>query len=199
MDMLPEKGTFADLFAGCGTFTGPMLARGPVDAYDNVTSAIRALDKAKGPKPLKAILRDLYRNPIEGTETKRYDAVVFDPPRAGAEQQARTLARSEVPLVIGASCNPATFARDARILVDGGYDLNSVTMLNWSPLSTATSVPPPCGTALPGNGTLAATRRYARQAALELRPFERRSHAPHRPAGHRGVDAARQPAAVFVQ
>jgi 23S rRNA (uracil1939-C5)-methyltransferase len=135
MDMLPEKGTFADLFAGCGTFTGPMLTRGPVDAYDNVAAAIRALDKAKGPKPLKAIQRDLYRNPIEGTETKRYDAVVFDPPRAGAEQQARALARSAVPLVIGVSCNPGTFARDARILVDGGYDLNSVTVVdqfNWS-------------------------------------------------------------------
>ncbi len=135
MEQLPEKGTFADLFAGCGTFTGPMLARGPVDAFDNVGAAIRALDKAKGPKPLKAIQRDLFRNPLEGSDLKRYDAVVFDPPRAGAQSQAQGLAMSGVPVVIGVSCNPATFARDARILVDGGYVLESVQVIDqftWS-------------------------------------------------------------------
>ncbi len=132
MAALPAHGTFADLFAGCGTFTGPMLARGAVDAYENAESAVRALDKAKGAKPLTAIRRDLFRAPIDG---KRYDAVVFDPPRVGAEAQSRKLAGGDVPRIVGVSCNPVTFARDARILVDGGYRLDSVQVIDqfiWS-------------------------------------------------------------------
>ncbi|MBX7198097.1 MAG: class I SAM-dependent RNA methyltransferase [Rhodospirillaceae bacterium] len=132
MAALPASGTFADLFAGCGTFTGPMLARGSVDAFENAALAVRALDKAKGTAPVTAVRRDLFRDPVEG---KRYDAVVFDPPRLGAEAQSKALAVSDVPRVVGVSCNPVTFARDARILVEGGYRLESVRVVDqfiWS-------------------------------------------------------------------
>jgi 23S rRNA (uracil1939-C5)-methyltransferase len=135
MELLPRSGKFADLFSGCGTFTGPMLERGAVDAYESVGPAIRALDKAKGTRPLKAIRRDLFVNPLRRDEANRYDAIVFDPPRAGAQEQVRTLASSRTPLLVGVSCNPATFARDARILVDGGYWLDSVRVVDqftWS-------------------------------------------------------------------
>ncbi|MEI9986724.1 MAG: hypothetical protein WDN69_28265 [Aliidongia sp.] len=117
MELLPRTGKFADLFSGCGTFTGPMLQRGAVDAYESVGSAIRALDKAKGVRPLKAIRRDLFLHPLRRDEANRYDAIVFDPPRAGAQEQVRILASSRTPLLVGVSCNPATFARDAQILV----------------------------------------------------------------------------------
>jgi 23S rRNA (uracil1939-C5)-methyltransferase len=130
MELLPSAGTFADLFSGCGTFSGPMLNRGPVDAYDGVGAAIAALDKSKGVQPLKAMQRDLFRNPLLSEEAGRYDAIVFDPPRAGAHEQARALASGRPPIVIGVSCNPATFARDARTLVDGGYELKTVKIVD---------------------------------------------------------------------
>jgi 23S rRNA (uracil1939-C5)-methyltransferase len=132
---LPEAGTFADLFAGCGTFTGAMLARGTVDAYESAGPAVRALDKAKGPKPLRPFRRDLFRAPLSAEEANRYDAIVFDPPRVGAEDQVRALASSKVPHLIGVSCNPVTFARDARILIEGGYRLDRVGIVDqftWS-------------------------------------------------------------------
>jgi 23S rRNA (uracil1939-C5)-methyltransferase len=135
MALLPRAGKFADLFSGCGTFTGPMLERGGVDAYESVAAAVRALDKAKGDWPLKAIRRDLFVHPLRRDEANRYDAIVFDPPRAGAEAQVRALASSRTPRLVGVSCNPATFARDARILVDGGYRLDSVQIVDqftWS-------------------------------------------------------------------
>lgn len=135
MEMLPAKGRFADLFSGCGTFTGPMLERGPVDAYESVDGAVKALDKAKGAKPLKVIRRDLFRKPLTRDEANRYDAIVFDPPRAGAKEQVEAIAKSKAALLIAVSCNPATFARDARILCDGNYRLDSVRMVDqftWS-------------------------------------------------------------------
>jgi len=130
MDALPASGRFADLFAGSGTFTGPMLARGAVDAFENNTASVQALDTAKGDLPLQAIRRDLYRAPLTRDEAGRYDAIVFDPPRAGADAQARELATSATPVLVAVSCNPATFARDARILVDGGYRLDSVQVID---------------------------------------------------------------------
>lgn len=136
MALLPnKKGHYADLFSGCGTFTGPMLARGSVDAYESVDPAIKALVKAKSTLPLKAFKRDLFRNPLRRDEANRYDAVVFDPPRAGARDQVQALASGSVPLLIGVSCNPATFARDARILCDGKYRLESMRVIDqftWS-------------------------------------------------------------------
>jgi 23S rRNA (uracil1939-C5)-methyltransferase len=132
---MPGAGRFADLFAGCGTFAGRLLARGRVDAFESDAAAVRALTMAAAARPLTAQRRDLFRNPVNADEAARYDAVVFDPPRAGAEAQARALAASRVPCVVGVSCNPATFARDARILADGGYRLRAVTVIDqfaWS-------------------------------------------------------------------
>ena len=135
MAPLPKKGTFADLFCGSGTFSGPMLDRGPVDAFDNGAAAIRALEKSRGPRPLHPRQRDLFKDPLYAEELKRYDAVVFDPPRAGADAQAMQLAASEVPLIVGVSCDPRTFACDARILTAGGYTLESAQVIDqftWS-------------------------------------------------------------------
>jgi 23S rRNA (uracil1939-C5)-methyltransferase len=135
MAALPEKGRFADLFSGCGTFTGPMLERGPVDAYEAVPRAVTALTKAAGERPLRAFKRDLYRRPLSRVELNRYDAIVLDPPRSGCPEQAAELATAKVPVLVGVSCNPATFARDARILAEGGYRLQSLQLIDqflWS-------------------------------------------------------------------
>jgi 23S rRNA (uracil1939-C5)-methyltransferase len=80
-----------------------------------------------GLKPLKAEVRDLFRRPLSREELRDYDAVIFDPPRQGAQAQSLQLAASKVALVIAVSCNAATFARDARVLVDGGYRIETVT------------------------------------------------------------------------
>jgi 23S rRNA (uracil1939-C5)-methyltransferase len=124
-------GTVADLFCGVGPFALRLAERARVTAADNDADAIAALRRgaagAQGLKPLAAQLRDLFRSPLVPAELKRFDAVVFDPPRQGAEAQARELAASTVAAVVAVSCNPATFARDARILVDGGYRLVRVT------------------------------------------------------------------------
>ncbi len=130
MAALPQAGRFADLFAGAGTFTGPMLARGAVDAFENAAPAVRALDDAKAGLALNAIRRDLFRAPVARDEAGRYDAIVFDPPRAGAEAQVKELASAAPPVLVAVSCNPASFARDARILVDGGYRLDSVQVID---------------------------------------------------------------------
>jgi 23S rRNA (uracil1939-C5)-methyltransferase len=123
--------TVADLFAGVGPFVLRLAERARVTAADNDADAIAAMARAaagtQGLKPIEAIERDLFRRPFAPAELKRFDAVVFDPPRQGAEAQARMLAASAVPTVVAVSCNPATFARDARILVDGGYRLMRVT------------------------------------------------------------------------
>jgi 23S rRNA (uracil1939-C5)-methyltransferase len=132
---LPTKGKFADLFSGCGTFSGPMLTRGSVDAYEALPSAVRSLARAAGRQPLKVFRRDLFRRPLHTEEINRYDAVVFDPPRAGCPEQARKMARAKTRTLIGVSCNPATFARDARLLCDGGYWLQSLEIVDqfmWS-------------------------------------------------------------------
>lgn len=124
----------ADLFSGCGAFTFPLAARARVDAFDGESQAIAALGAAarRTPKlkPVTAQVRDLFREPLSALELNAYEAIVFDPPRAGAEAQAQRIARSKVKTVVGVSCNPATLARDARILVDGGYKLRSVTPID---------------------------------------------------------------------
>jgi 23S rRNA (uracil1939-C5)-methyltransferase len=121
----------ADLFCGVGPFALRLAERARVSAADIDAEAIAALKNAasttQGLKPIEAEARDLFRRPYVGAELKRFDAVVFDPPRQGAEAQARELAKSTVPLVIAVSCDRTTFARDARILVDGGYRLKAVT------------------------------------------------------------------------
>jgi 23S rRNA (uracil1939-C5)-methyltransferase len=121
----------ADLFSGIGTFALRLAERARVSAADNEAAAIKALERAAtktpGLKPVEAQTRDLFRRPFMAAELKVFDAVVFDPPRQGAEAQARELAQSKVPIVVAVSCDAATFAHDARILVDGGYKLATVT------------------------------------------------------------------------
>jgi 23S rRNA (uracil1939-C5)-methyltransferase len=87
----------------------------------------KAATSASGLKPIKAEARDLFRRPLMPQELRDYDAVVFDPPRQGAQAQAKQLAASKIPLVIAVSCNVATFTRDARTLIDGGYRMENVT------------------------------------------------------------------------
>ena len=121
----------ADLFAGVGPFALRLARKAAVHAVESDAAALAALDRAaRGAADRRAVVverRDLFRRPLLTSELARFDTVVFDPPRAGAEMQARQLAASTVARVIGVSCNPATFARDARILVDGGYRLVAVT------------------------------------------------------------------------
>jgi 23S rRNA (uracil1939-C5)-methyltransferase len=120
----------ADLFCGVGTFALRLAASARVLAVDSDEAAIAALAraaKAPGLKPVEAVTRDLFRRPLAAAEFKGFDAVVLDPPRHGAEAQARVLAQNAVPRLIYVSCNPASFARDARLLCDGGYRLAGVT------------------------------------------------------------------------
>jgi len=124
----------ADLFCGLGTFTFPLSKSASVLAVDGDRQAIAALrnaaKRAQGLKPIETRVRDLFREPLSARELERYDAVVFDPPRAGAATQAATLAMSKVATIAAVSCNPATLARDARILMDGGYSLERVTPID---------------------------------------------------------------------
>ena len=117
--------TVADLFCGIGPFALRLAERAQVTAIDSDTDAIDALRRAAaatpGLKPVAAQQRDLFRRPLMPRELDWLDAVVFDPPRQGAEAHARALAASAVSTVVAVSCNPITFAGDARILVDGGY------------------------------------------------------------------------------
>ncbi len=124
----------ADLFCGIGPFALRLAETMRVRAFDSSESAVTALRQAAsstaGLKPVEAQTRDLFRRPLVREELKGIDVAVFDPPRQGAEAQARELARSAVPLVIAVSCNPATFARDACLLVEGGYKLGPVTAID---------------------------------------------------------------------
>jgi 23S rRNA (uracil1939-C5)-methyltransferase len=129
----------ADLFSGAGTFTFRLAETARVHAVEADKPALAALDRAwrfsKGLKTVTHEARDLYRRPLMPAELKVYDAVVFDPPRDGAAPQAKELARSQVPTVVAVSCNPATLARDVRYLVDAGYKLGPVAVVDqflWS-------------------------------------------------------------------
>jgi 23S rRNA (uracil1939-C5)-methyltransferase len=121
----------ADLFAGVGPFALRLAERARVLAADSDEGAIDALRRAaagaSGLKPVVAERRDLVRRPFVAQELAGIDAVVFDPPRQGAEAQARELARSKVPVIVAVSCNASTFARDVKLLIDGGYRLGTVT------------------------------------------------------------------------
>jgi 23S rRNA (uracil1939-C5)-methyltransferase len=121
----------ADLFCGVGPFALRLAAKSKIAAFDSDAGAIGALQKAiketPGLKPIKAETRDLFQRPLVPQELRDFDAVVFDPPRQGAQAQVQRLAASKVPVVIAVSCNVATFTRDARILIDGGYKLEGVT------------------------------------------------------------------------
>jgi len=129
----------ADLFAGVGTFALRLAERARVQAIDSDGPALKALAEAarmtQGLKPVSALKRDLFRLPLGAGELNRFDTVVLDPPRAGAVQQARELAKCKVPCIVYVSCSPASFARDARLLVAGGYRLGAITPVDqflWS-------------------------------------------------------------------
>jgi 23S rRNA (uracil1939-C5)-methyltransferase len=125
--------TVADLFCGVGPFALRIAEFARVIAVDGDESAIAALAKAArtpGLRPIDAKSRDLFRRSLVASELRGLDAVVFDPPRQGAQAQAKELAKSAVPLVVAVSCNAATFARDAKILVEGGYQLKVVTPID---------------------------------------------------------------------
>lgn len=128
-----------DLFAGLGTFALPLAEGADVLAVEGEGKMLAALSyAARNTEKLHHIetqTRDLFRRPLEPDEFKGIDAVVIDPPRAGAEAQMRTLAASTVPLIAAVSCNPVTFARDAKILLAGGYRLDFVQVVDqfrWS-------------------------------------------------------------------
>ncbi|MDE1993941.1 MAG: class I SAM-dependent RNA methyltransferase [Rhizobiaceae bacterium] len=124
----------ADLFAGSGTFSLRLARIGRVHAVEGEEKALAALDHAarntQGLKPVTVERRDLFRRPLMTQELKAYDAVVFDPPRAGAEFQSKELARSAVKKIVAVSCNPLTLARDLALLVEGGYRITRVTPID---------------------------------------------------------------------
>jgi 23S rRNA (uracil1939-C5)-methyltransferase len=121
----------ADLFCGVGPFALRLAEHARVRAFDADAPAVAALqhaaDHAQGLKPIAAQVRDLFRSPLSPEELKTFDAVVLNPPRQGSEAQARALAASGMRVLVMVSCSLVTFARDARILVDGGYELVQVT------------------------------------------------------------------------
>ncbi len=129
----------ADLFCGAGPFALRLAETAQVAAFDSDRQAIAALDRARretsGLKPVTATARDLFREPLVASELKDFDAVILDPPRSGAEAQARQLAKSAAGTVIAVACDPASFARDAEILTRGGYRLGAITPVDqfkWS-------------------------------------------------------------------
>jgi 23S rRNA (uracil1939-C5)-methyltransferase len=128
---LAKSQKVADLFSGVGTFAFRIAERAAVHAVESNIAAVNAMQRAiretQGLKPLTIEARDLYRRPLLGPELNKYDAVVLDPPRAGAEAQMRALAASNVPLVISVSCHLGTFVRDAEILTRGGFELKSIS------------------------------------------------------------------------
>ncbi|GLK78203.1 putative RNA methyltransferase [Methylopila jiangsuensis] len=128
---LAKRRKVADLFCGVGAFAFRFAETAEVYAAEADRKAIAALDaaarKAPGLKRIRAEARDLFRRPLTAAELNGFDAVAFDPPRAGAEAQARMIAESKVPLVVAVSCDAGTLARDAAILIRGGYRLTKLT------------------------------------------------------------------------
>jgi len=128
-----------DLFAGCGTFTLPLAERFEMQGVEGDGAMVRALDqgwrRAQGLKAVESVTRDLFRRPMLPDELNRFDFAVLDPPRAGAEAQVAELAASALDCVIYVSCNPVTFARDASVLVNAGFSLEWVQVVDqfrWS-------------------------------------------------------------------
>ena len=137
-DWLGEAPRVADLFAGLGTFAfalaGPTSSLVAVEAARDVHLACRAA-AGRYQRPIEAMHRDLFRNPLRADELAGLDAVVLDPPRAGAREQVAQLAASAVPTIAYVSCNPSSWARDAAVLVAGGYELlelRPIGQFRWS-------------------------------------------------------------------
>ncbi|WP_300032982.1 class I SAM-dependent RNA methyltransferase [uncultured Roseobacter sp.] len=139
LEITQGAGRVIDLFAGCGTFTLPLSETAEVHAVEGEASMLAALDAgwrhASGLRPVTTETRDLFRRPLLPDELARTDAVVLDPPRAGAEAQIAELVKTKVPKIAYVSCNPVTFARDAATLVAAGWHLDHVQVVDqfrWS-------------------------------------------------------------------
>jgi 23S rRNA (uracil1939-C5)-methyltransferase len=131
LEYVKDVTQIADLYCGIGTFAIRMAKKSTIAAYDNnalsIKALIKAVNHAHGLKPVIAIERDLSREPLFPQELKKFDAIVFDPPRAGAAAQAQQLAASTVNKIVAVSCDPASFALDASILTKGGFAIKRVT------------------------------------------------------------------------
>ncbi|QYU67218.1 hypothetical protein J4558_20070 [Leptolyngbya sp. 15MV] len=137
MRWLEGAGRVADLFAGLGTFAFALAQGRTVTAVEAARDAHLACRTAAGRArlPVEAVHRDLFRNPLQPDELARFDAVLLDPPRAGAREQVGRIAESAVGRVVYVSCNPASWAKDARVLVDAGFrleKLHPVGQFRWS-------------------------------------------------------------------
>lgn len=136
-----KKDKVIDLFAGCGTFAGRILEKSQVHAIENDFGMSHSLkDAAKGHARFTAEARDLFKEPVSVREMKDIAAVVFDPPRAGAKEQCQRLAKTTIPKLVSVSCNPSTFARDAKILIEGGYKLKSLQIFDQFIYTTHTEL-----------------------------------------------------------
>ena len=139
MEAVSASARLVDLFAGCGTFALPLAARADVHAVEGDAAMVKALDQGwRQSDSLKRVTteaRDLFRRPLLPDELKRFDAAVIDPPRAGAEAQVAELAKARIGRIAFVSCNPVTFARDAKTLLTAGYRLEWVQVVDqfrWS-------------------------------------------------------------------
>lgn len=140
IEVVGNAARVVDLFAGSGTFALPLSKNAEVHAVEGEADMIAALDRGwregTGLKRVTSATRDLFRRPLEPDELSKFDAAVIDPPRAGAEAQIATLAESKIKRIAMVSCNPVTFARDAKVLIAAGYTLNWVQVVDqfrWSP------------------------------------------------------------------
>ena len=138
-DIVGASDKVLDLFAGCGTFALPLAHSAAVHAVEGDQAMMAALDSgwrmAQGLKAVTHETRDLFRRPLLPDELAKFDAAVIDPPRAGASAQIAELAKSDIPVIAYVSCNPVTFAKDARHLIDHGYRLKAVRVVDqfrWS-------------------------------------------------------------------
>ena len=136
---LPDAKQIVDLFSGCGTFALPLAETMRVHAVELERSLLEALGEAvrhtQGLKPLTTEERDLFKLPLTPPELKRFDAVLLDPPRAGALAQVKEITASTIKRVVYVSCNPQSFARDARLLIEAGFKMGPVTPVDqflWS-------------------------------------------------------------------
>ncbi|MEJ6396575.1 class I SAM-dependent RNA methyltransferase [Yoonia sp. 208BN28-4] len=139
-EITKDADRIVDLFCGVGTFALPLAQASEVHAVEGEEDMTAALDRAwretKGLKRITIETRDLFRRPLQPDEFAKFDAVVIDPPRAGAEAQIETLAASDIAVIAMVSCNPVTFARDAKTLIAAGFTLNWVKVVDqfrWSP------------------------------------------------------------------
>jgi 23S rRNA (uracil1939-C5)-methyltransferase len=140
LEFTAKAKTVADLFCGLGTFTFPLAAKAKVHAVEGDKAMLEALAAAarhaKAIKPVTTETRDLFKSPLTPLELGAFDAVVLDPPRAGAQAQCKALAASKIRRIVYVSCDAATFARDARILCDAGFKIGVVTPVDQFLFST---------------------------------------------------------------